>query len=329
MNIKSLMGDVGELISIAAARLDAAGVLLEANAGFLRLLGDSTSRAIGANVGRIFIQPGFAALATAAAEGSAVGYHGLLTIGQVAGKTRTLRARVWQADGEVHLLAEFDIEELERLSECMIELNNELAISQRALAQANLTLKRREAKIVEASLTDALTGVGNRRRLDQALAVEISRVRRTGGKLSALMADLDRFKDVNDRYGHGAGDKVLMRFGEILRARTRPTDTVARYGGEEFVLLLPHADLGHAAALGERIRLMIVAETIEPLAEPISASFGAAELRADDSADAFIDRADEALYRAKEEGRNRVAVELPAQRETKNPGTLSSPGFLV
>lgn len=313
MNIKSLLNDAEELRSIAVARLDASGVLLEANAGFLRLLGDSASRAIGTNVGRIFIQPGYAALATAAVEGSAVGYHGLLTLGQVAGKTRTLRGRVWRAEGEVHLLAEFDIEELEKLSERMIELNNELAISQRALGQANLALRRREAIIVEASLTDALTGVGNRRRLDQTLVVEISRVRRTGSKLSALMTDLDRFKLVNDRYGHGAGDKVLMRFGEILLAQTRPTDTVARYGGEEFVLLLPHTDLGRAAALGERIRLLLAAETIEPLAEPITASFGAAELRSDDSADTLIDRADDALYRAKENGRNCVAVERAAE----------------
>ncbi|MGE0874703.1 MAG: diguanylate cyclase [Burkholderiales bacterium] len=314
MNIKALVEDTSELISIAAARLDAAGLLLEANAGFLRLLGDRASRAIGTNVAHFFIQPGYAALAAAATGDVTDGYQGLLTIGEVSGKTRTLRGRVWRADGEVRLLAEFNIEELEKLNERMIELNNDLAISQRALAQANIALKRREARIVEASLTDALTGVGNRRRLDQALAAEMSRVRRTGGKLAALMADLDHFKDVNDRYGHGAGDKVLTRFGEILRAQTRPTDTVARYGGEEFVLLLPHVDLARAAALGERIRRLVAAETIAPLAVPITASFGAAELRADDNADAFIDRADEALYRAKQEGRNRVAIELPASR---------------
>ena len=311
MNIKALIADTAGLISIAAARLDAAGVLLEANAGFLRLLGDSGSTAIGTNVGRFFIQPGYAELFAATLDGRTGRYHGLMTIGEAAGTPRTLRGRAWQADGEVHLLAEFNIEELETLNERMIELNNELAISQRALAQANLALKRREAKILETSLTDSLTGTGNRRKLDQALAAEIGRVRRNGGKLSALMADLDHFKAVNDRYGHSAGDKVLTRFAEILRAQTRPTDTVARYGGEEFVLLLAHTGLDCAAALGERIRLLVAGETIEPLAGPITASFGAAELRADDSADSLIDRADEALYRAKTEGRNRVVIELP------------------
>lgn len=312
MSIKAMVGDAAELISIAAARLDAAGVLLEANAGFLRLLGDSASRAIGTNVGRFFIQPGYEALATATLDDGADGYHGLLTIGELAGKTRTLRGRAWQVDGEVHLLAEFNIEELEKLNERMLELNNELAVSQRSLMQANAALKQREAKIREVSLTDTLTGVGNRRKLDQALATEISRARRTGGKLCALMADLDHFKKVNDRYGHAAGDTVLQRFGEILRAQTRPTDTAARYGGEEFVLLLPHVELARAAAMADRIRQLVGAETIAPLAAPISASFGVAELRAGDTADAFIDRADEALYRAKSAGRDRVELERAA-----------------
>lgn len=309
MTIQVLSHKVADLLAIATARLDSSGVLLEANAGFLRLLGDGGAHAVGTNVARFFMQPGFTFLARDAPSEQEGEYRGLLTIGDYAVKTRSLRGRVWRAGDDVLLLAEFDIEELERITERVLELNGELNASQRALAQANNALKQREAQIVETSLTDALTGVGNRRKLEQALAAEMSRARRQHGPLSALMMDLDHFKRVNDQYGHGGGDKVLVRFSELLRAQTRPTDIVARYGGEEFVVLLPHTDLACAAALGERIRRIVGAETIAPVTAPVTVSIGAAQLRADDTGDALLDRADAALYRAKEGGRDRVAVE--------------------
>ena len=308
--MEALTEDVAELLAIASARMDSSGVLLQANAGFLRLLGIGAAHAPGADVKRFFIQPAFVDLAVRTHEqGSA--YRGLLTLGEAAGQTRTLRGRVWRNGSELRLLAEFDVEELERVTERALELNDELNLSQRALAQANLMLKQREAKILEASLTDALTGAGNRRKLDQSLAAEISRVRRAGGGLSAVMADLDFFKRVNDRYGHGAGDAVLARFAAIMRAQTRLTDQVARYGGEEFVVLLPHADLASAAAFAERTRSLLASEKISPVTEPITASFGVASLRPDDTADSLLNRADQALYRAKSSGRNRVETEPP------------------
>jgi len=306
MNPALVANACAELLAVATARLSPAGKLLEANAGFLRLLEGGSGA--GDLVARFFVQPAFAAIAAAAPDGG-LAYRGLMTIGAIEGRTRTLRGQVWREAGELHLLAEFDIEELGRINDQVLALNRELTEAQRALAQAHLLLKQREAQIAEVALTDPLTGAGNRRRLEQALAAEIARARRTGGPLCAVMADLDRFKAVNDRHGHAAGDEVLVRFAQILRAQTRATDVVARYGGEEFVVLLPHAGIEQAAVFAERVRRALAAETVAPLPAPVTASFGIAQLREGETGDALLDRADAALYRAKENGRNRVERE--------------------
>ena len=305
--MKSFTLDAQSLLAVVAAVIDDDGVLLEANAGFLRLLPDAGAKPVGARVARFFIQPTFPQLRSAPAL-DPDGYRGLLTIGDFEGKTRTLRGRVWRSPAGIRVLAEYDIADLEKMSDALLEMNRESAVAQHDLARANITLKQREARSVEASLTDALTGVGNRRRLEQALETELARVRRTGGLLTAVMADIDHFKRVNDDYGHAAGDKVLARFGGLLRSQTRPTDIAARFGGEEFIVLMPHTNLAQGAAKAEQIRCAVAAEPIEPLPRVVTASFGVAELAPGETAEAFIGRADAALYRAKESGRNRVVT---------------------
>jgi diguanylate cyclase (GGDEF)-like protein len=304
--MKSFAVDLGEMQSVAAAILDPDGVLLDANAGFLRLVPAHIAHPIGSRLARFFIQPSFTALAKYAIAAGKAGHSGLITVGDYAGTTRTLRARAWPTDEGIRILAEHDIADLEKLNDAILALNREASIAQQALARAHVTLKQREAQIVEASLTDALTGVGNRRRLGEALPVEISRSRRGGGALCAIIADIDHFKRVNDDYGHAAGDKVLARFGALLRSQTRSTDIVTRYGGEEFVILMPDTNLEQAAAKAEEIRRLVAAETIEPLKAPVTASFGVAELADGEDGDALVDRSDAALYRAKEGGRNAV-----------------------
>jgi diguanylate cyclase (GGDEF)-like protein len=204
------------------------------------------------------------------------------------------------------VLAEYDIEELERLNDYMLELNAEYANAQLELAQTNLKLRQRDAQIVALSLTDPLTGVGNRRQLEQGLEIEIGRAARTGGKLCVWMADFDHFKRVNDTYGHEAGDKVLKAFGDLLHRQTRSTDIVTRFGGEEFVVLMPNTNLEQALATGERIRKAFAAFLVEPLLEPVTVSAGVAELAAGEQGDALIRRVDEALFEAKRSGRNCV-----------------------
>jgi diguanylate cyclase (GGDEF)-like protein len=294
------------MLAIAAAALDEDGTLLEANAGFLRLIGTDGLRHIGACIPQFFIQPDFATLKRVQADPAGQAHRGLMTIGDRLGRLRSLHGRVWRVDHRLHVLAEHDIAELEQLYDTVLALNHDYANAQLELAQINLKLQQREAQIVAASLTDPLTGVGNRRRLEQALAMEVSRADRSGGSLCAFMADLDHFKRVNDTHGHEAGDKVLASFGDVLRRRTRATDIVARFGGEEFVVLMPTTSLEVATAIAERIREVVAALRIEPLPEPITASFGVAERAAGEPGDGLLRRADVALYEAKRLGRNRV-----------------------
>lgn len=309
--MKTFTVDLDEMLTVAAAVLDANGVLLAANPGFLRLLPAEFGNPVGARVARFFVQPGFAALAAQSDVDVGDGYRGQLTIGDQAGKTRTLRGHVWRRATEIRLLAEYDIAELEKLYESMLDLSRDSLLREHAAAEANVNLRHREGQLLETSLTDSLTGVGNRRRLEQALATEISRVRRNGGSVCAIMADIDQFKLVNDVYGHGAGDSVLIRFSALLMSTTRPTDIVTRFGGEEFIVLMPQTVIAQALAKAEQFRSALAAELIEPLLKPVTSSFGVAELASGEDAESFLGRIDTALYRAKEAGRNKVIAADP------------------
>jgi diguanylate cyclase (GGDEF)-like protein len=170
----------------------------------------------------------------------------------------------------------------------------------------------RAARLGALSFTDTLTALGNRRAFDAHLAQECARARRNPGPLTLVMADLDRFKEVNDRYGHDAGDVMLAHVGEVFRASTRKTDSACRVGGEEFAIICPATQASVAAELAERIRAKLDQEPRAPGDPParVTASFGAAEFRANESDAEFFRRADAALYRAKEAGRNRVFVDV-------------------
>jgi diguanylate cyclase (GGDEF)-like protein len=165
-------------------------------------------------------------------------------------------------------------------------------------------------EIYHLSITDNLTGIANQRALRDELAREFSRARRHALPTSFLMIDIDRFKEVNDGYGHLAGDAVLARVASAAQAATRDGDTVARYGGEEIAVLLPQTELAEAAAVGERIRQAIEALVTEyrGLAIGVTVSVGCAALGPEDTdLDDLVERADTKLYEAKSAGRNRVA----------------------
>ena len=296
------------LLAVAAATLDEDGILIEANAGFLRLIDVGGQQPTDVHAIHFIHQPDLATLIRAQASADGEIYSGLMTIGSRMGQTWSLRSRVWRVAARLRVLAEYDVEELVRLNDTVLQLNHNYADAQLELAQMNIKLQQREAQIVAISLTDPLTGVGNRRRLDQAIAAEISRVQRTGGTCSAIMADLDHFKRVNDSYGHETGDKVIAAFGDLLRHMTRPSDIVARFGGEEFVVLMPHTDLKQAHVIAERVRIAQVANSVQPMPDPVTASFGVAELVAGERGDVLLSRIDKALYSAKQSGRNRVVA---------------------
>jgi diguanylate cyclase (GGDEF)-like protein len=159
--------------------------------------------------------------------------------------------------------------------------------------------RRMEGRVFE----DALTGIYNRRFLFTALEALVSGARRHGRALAVVLVDLDRFKAINDEHGHAAGDRVLAATAKALRDALRAEDVIGRLGGEEFMALLPDTDDAAAAATAERLRAAVVAAE-GPV--DVTASLGWAVLVPDEDGDAFVRRADEALYAAKSAGRDCV-----------------------
>ncbi|MCG7200214.1 GGDEF domain-containing protein [Marinobacter pelagius] len=165
-------------------------------------------------------------------------------------------------------------------------------------------------ELSEMARVDPLTGIYNRRAFDECCDIEFSRAQRSGTSFAIIMCDLDHFKRVNDEHGHHIGDEVLRRFAAILKDRIRQHDVVARFGGEEFVLLLPDNNTEQGLQVAEQLRAITAATQITidgDISLTLSASFGVAHYCAGDSDwSAVLHRADNALYAAKKEGRNRV-----------------------
>jgi diguanylate cyclase (GGDEF)-like protein len=155
--------------------------------------------------------------------------------------------------------------------------------------------------------TDPLTGLSNRLMLNHQLDQEIARAARYGTPVAFIIYDIDRFKRINDNYGHPAGDKVLMELSNVATATIRKSDFLARWGGEEFAVIVPQTRLQDAAELAEALRATIEAHRFHDI-EKITCSFGVAEYQPGDTAETLVERADKALYRAKLNGRNRVEI---------------------
>ena len=186
-----------------------------------------------------------------------------------------------------------------------------------ALRAANEALERQvreiealQARLREQAIRDPLTGLFNRRYLDETLAREVARAQRDRVPLTLAMIDLDHFKSVNDRFGHTAGDRLLASFGRILHAQKRSGDFACRYGGEEFAVVLVGATLdgGIARAEGWRAGFAALTAQIHDETDATTLSVGIAELDAEELVADLLARADAALYRAKAEGRDRVVA---------------------
>jgi len=177
-------------------------------------------------------------------------------------------------------------------------------------------LRLRNAELDRVSRTDALTGLHNRRHLEERLAEQTSLVKRHGVELGLLLIDVDRFKRVNDEHGHAAGDAVLRILAGRLREAIRVEDVPGRWGGEEFLVLLPATGREGVAGAGERVRQAVAADAFQLSASelPVTVSVGAAT-GVEDGWEGLVRRADAALYAAKEAGRNRVVVDRGGARQ--------------
>jgi diguanylate cyclase (GGDEF)-like protein len=194
----------------------------------------------------------------------------------------------------------------------------ERLVDQLSLSLTNLELRER---LENMALRDGLTGLYNRRFLDEMLEHELAKLRRSGRQAALMLVDVDHFKRFNDTYGHQAGDEALRKVAGALQSAVRASDVVCRYGGEEFLVFLPECDSQEAMAKAEALRAAVSAITMRIGSEgiaPISASFGVAIFPdvADNRTD-LIQVADRALYAAKHAGRNRVMMADPPAAEAK------------
>jgi diguanylate cyclase len=211
------------------------------------------------------------------------------------------------------------IEDNREMRDRLYNVRGQLEESRLQAMQLQTNLERAE----EAGLRDAVTAIGNRRFFDSCFAGEAAKAQRSGDPFCLALADIDRFKQVNDRFGHLVGDRLLRLFANILLKNVRGQDKVARFGGEEFALMFPGARLAEAASAVERIRGILESKqwTIEPSGERISkvtASFGVGRLRRDEAPFDFLQRVDELLFEAKKRGRNCVVTD-------SEPDAASSP----
>lgn len=174
--------------------------------------------------------------------------------------------------------------------------------------QQNRLLQEEKEKFERLSSTDSLTGIANRRRMQQRLDEAAARFARDGVSFSVLLIDIDHFKTINDQYGHQCGDAVLIELVERLQASLRLEDVLARWGGEEFLVLLPRHTAPEGRVAGERLRLAIASAPFFWKTQPldITISLGIDEMGRGDTVDALLSRADHFLYAAKASGRNRI-----------------------
>jgi len=215
-------------------------------------------------------------------------------------RIRALEAEMAKTDLDHNLLSRHpEVDEIDAM-------RNELALLLSRLTTQNVELER-------LATTDSLTGLANRRRLFDSLEQEVYRAQRYGTTLSLIMFDIDHFKRINDNWGHATGDWVLRRIAQETRELLRKTDQAGRYGGEEFLVVLPQTDLSEALLLAHRLSERISDTAITPEHDapmPVTVSVGVAALAPDETGEELIHRADQALYRAKQNGRNRVETAL-------------------
>ncbi len=210
---------------------------------------------------------------------------------------------------QVRIIISYLMIENDKMKARTSNLQASLETSQRQIEKLKTNLATAEAQ----GLSDPLTGLKNRRGFDVVLASQLAAARNGGQPLSLILADIDHFKAINDRYGHPTGDDVLKWFARVLSSNVKGRDTVARYGGEEFAIVLPATPLENASKVAGQIKAQLEGQFWQKPGAPntmlrVTASFGVAQLNLGEGTSALVARADSKLYEAKQAGRNRVAA---------------------
>lgn len=179
----------------------------------------------------------------------------------------------------------------------------------RSMSELLAEVEEKNALLKRVSITDKLTGLNNRIKIDEVLKSDLHMFERYDNVFSVILIDIDHFKKVNDTYGHPIGDEVLKQFAKILKKSARITDTIGRWGGEEFMIIASETDSVGATKFATILKNAINEHTF-PKVGKVTASFGVSQISVGDSIEEVVNRADLALYSAKESGRNKVVCGL-------------------
>jgi diguanylate cyclase len=222
----------------------------------------------------------------------------------------TQKLAVAQNRDQVKVIVESLVTSTREMRETNRALEDRLTLSKSEISNLQQSLEAIRAE----SLTDPLTGLGNRKYFDRSIEIAVQNALANGEPLSLLMFDIDHFKSFNDSYGHLTGDQVLRLVGMSLKQTIKGQDITARYGGEEFVVLLPNTALRQALTVADHIRRAIMSKELKKkstgeILGRVTISVGVSMLKPDDDTDSLIERADACLYAAKRNGRNRVVCE--------------------
>jgi len=299
------LGSATPLVAVATALLVCCACLWALTAGWLN---DGTARVI----------LEVALLVLAVALGGAM-LHRMADLREASEAARAMQLAAAERQA---LDLEAQVEERNaQLSSRLLDLGD----ARRAAELANEGLQRALEELEQAASTDRLTGAWNRRRFEEAAMPEIALAHRRKTALSLLMFDLDHFKRVNDTFGHSAGDAVLAGMAQTVRLHLRASDSLVRWGGEEFLVMAPATRLDGAMGLAEKLR-SAVADIPFPSVGQVTMSLGVAEYTFGETLAQWIERADQALYRAKAEGRNRSVAAAAPERSGEAEGGDDFPG---
>ncbi|MBL0144211.1 MAG: GGDEF domain-containing protein [Betaproteobacteria bacterium] len=288
------------LDSVSAARISREGRLVGARGFLAEILPH-------ADASRCFCVPPWAQLQEGTGgDDRAPLYQGSLTLAGERGVEHVLKGSLWRDGTGVLLVAERPGDDIEHLSKATVRLSNELAAARRELSDARGDLTDRDEKVRVMSFVDGITGLGNQRAFNQALASEVLRAERYGDPLCLVLASIDALEGVAGHFGDDRADDVLRCFARVVCNETRKTDQACRIGANRFMLLLTHTPPQRAAAVTERIRVAFAAASPGMVATTVTASFGHADWKAGDDVASLTERVEKALVAARAAGGDRV-----------------------
>jgi len=289
-----------ELHAVAIAVLDEEGRVVESNQGFLSVIAEGSDVRL--------TKPDTAMLSQAEVGLDGKAYTGEIVLADSSNSWGALSGSIYRTGSGWLLVAEVGISAYQQLNGVIERLGRELEDTERTLARRNQALQKALEEVEALKRQDTLTGLANRRSLDDRITEEIGRWERYRRPLGLILMEMDDFGGVNENYGREVGDELLHHVATVVTHSVRTTDLAARYGGLEFAMLLPETNEMGALIVAERLRMELEGQFILPMTRPLTASFGVAMLLPGESRQELYARAGRAVGHSKKNGRNCVTM---------------------